>query len=108
MGLPKNFTEVNQENRQKALDNLKWFIFYYDYELTDEYATFVNEGYSKWNLIVDELGSHRVFASTETSAIEMFHMYMKTVYMDTGKLEDYKLKFKGCEEGVCGITTILE
>ena len=38
MGLPKNFTEINKENRQKALDNLKWFVFYYDYELTDEYS----------------------------------------------------------------------
>ena len=36
MGLPKNFTEVNKENRQKALDDLKWIVLYYDYEMTDD------------------------------------------------------------------------
>lgn len=108
MGLPKNFDLVNKFNRNSALNSLKWFTFYYDYELTNEYASFLNDGYNKWNMIVDDIGVHKVLASTETSAIEMFHMYMKTVYLDSGKLENYQLKFKGCEEGVCGITTIFE
>ena len=41
MSLPKNFSTTNKENRQKALDSLEWFIYHYDYELTDKYAEYV-------------------------------------------------------------------
>ena len=41
MSLPKNFSSTNKENRQKALDNLEWFIFHYDFILTDKFAEYV-------------------------------------------------------------------
>jgi len=107
MSLPKNFTETNVVNRKKALNNLKWFIFHYDYELTEEFYHYLNEGYEKWGIVADDLGSHRVFASTENSAIEMFKMYMDTIYINTNKIKSYKIIFKTCEDGRFGNTTIL-
>ena len=67
----------------------------------------VNEGYEKWGIVADDLGSHRVFASTENSAIEMFKMYMDTIYINTNKIKSYKIIFKTCENGRFGNTTIL-
>jgi len=106
MGLPKNFTETNQENRQKALDNLDWFIFHYDYELTERYAEYVRIS-TDWGNPVTGLGTHRCYADTEEKAITMFHEYMESYFILQGKLKSYELVYKNCDDGTCGVTIVL-
>jgi hypothetical protein len=106
MGLPKNFTETNQENRQKALDKLEWFIFHYDYELTERYAEFVRVA-TDWGNPVTGLGTHRCYTDTEEKAITMFHEYMETSFINQDKLKSYELVYKNCDDGTCGVTIVL-
>ena len=44
---------------------------------------------------------------TRGDLIEMFKMYMDTIYINTNKIKSYKIIFKTCENGRFGNTTIL-
>ena len=105
MGLPKNFNNINQENRQKALDDLKWFVFYFDYELTDGYSDFLKTAYD-WGHYPEPLGSYRVFIADEDKAFTLFGDYVNQLVKDN-KIKSYKLSYKSCETGKCGVTAIL-
>jgi hypothetical protein len=105
MGLPKNFTEINQDNRQKALDDLKWIVLYYNYEMTDEYSEYLNTAYD-WGHFPEPLGAFRVFVSDEERAMEMFNDHAESL-INHNKIKSYKLSAKSCETGTCGVTAIL-
>jgi|TARA_R110002126_G_scaffold267236_1_gene410655 hypothetical protein len=106
MSLPKNFSTTNKENRQKALDSLEWFIYHYDYELTDKYAEYVKVS-EEWGNPVTGLGTHRCYADTEEKAINMFYEYMNSTYIKQNKLKSYKLVYKNCDDGNCAIKLAL-
>lgn len=106
MSLPKNFSTTNKENRQKALDSLEWFIYHYDYELTDKYAEYVKVS-EEWGNPVTGLGTHRCYADTEEKAIKMFHEYMDSTHIKQNKLKSYELVYKNCDDGTCGVTLVI-
>lgn len=105
MGLPKNFKNINNENRDKALNDIKWFIFYFEYELTDEYSDFLNTSYD-WGHYPEPLGSFRVYIADRDKAFKLFSDHVDRLVRDK-KIKSYKLSFESCETGTCGITSIL-